>query len=251
MFELLFKYPLAVFAQGELLFESPWSRWLLVGLIVAAAAALALSIAVRARRASMRGLGTARLAVLWLLEPALVAGVLVLLWEPAIAITELKPRQNIVAVLIDDSRSMARTDDGVSRAQQVAAALSSRTFAQLARDYQLRLYRFDTELQRIDSPAQLGPPAAPATHIGASLKQLAAETSELPLGAVILLSDGGDNAGGIGREAIDALLARHVPVYTVGFGAERATRDVELADVTLAPRALAGSRLEATVRFHQ
>ena len=251
MFELLFKYPLAVFAQGELLFESPWSRWLLVGLIVAAAAALALSIAVRARRASMRGLGTARLAVLWLLESALVAVLLVLLWEPAIAITELKPRQNIVAVLIDDSRSMARTDDGVSRAQQVAAALSSRTFAQLARDYQLRLYRFDTELQRIDSPAQLGPPAAPATHIGASLKQLAAETSELPLGAVILLSDGGDNAGGIAHEAIDSLVARHVPVYTVGFGAERATRDVELADVTLAPRALAGSRLEATVRFHQ
>ena len=62
MFELLFKYPPAVFSQGELLLESPWSRWLLVALIVAAAAALALGIAVRARRASMRGLGTARLA---------------------------------------------------------------------------------------------------------------------------------------------------------------------------------------------
>ena len=37
-------------------------------------------------------------------------------------------------------------------------------------------------------------PAAPATHINDGLKQLATETSDLPVGAVVLLSDGSENS---------------------------------------------------------
>jgi uncharacterized membrane protein len=73
----------------------------------------------------------------------------------------------------------------------------------------------------------------------------------LPLGAVVLLSDGGDNAGGVDRHAIDALRNRRVPVYTVGFGKEEVARDVEIEDVVVASRVLAGSRLGATVKFKQ
>ena len=41
------------------------------------------------------------------------------------------------------------------------------------------------------------PPAAPASRIGDTLEQVLAESSSLPLGAIVMLSDGADNAGGI------------------------------------------------------
>ncbi len=103
---------------------------------------------------------------------------------------------------------------------------------------------------RIDSLKDLQP-SAPSTRIGDSLKQLSEETSDLPIGAVVLLSDGDDNTGGIGADAISALRARHIPVHTVGFGRERAAHDVELDDAVVAPRALADSRLAAKITLHQ
>jgi uncharacterized membrane protein len=103
---------------------------------------------------------------------------------------------------------------------------------------------------RIDSLKDLQT-KAPSTRIGDSLKQLSDETADLPVGAVVLLSDGDDNTGGISADAISALRARHIPVHTVGFGRERAQHDVELDDAVIAPRALADSRIVARVSFHQ
>ncbi len=64
-----------------------------------------------------------------------------------------------------------------------------------------------------------------ATHINAGLRQLAAETSDLPVGAVVLLSDGAENSdsgiGGMDRETINALHNRRLPVHTIGFGKEK------------------------------
>ena len=80
---------------------------------------------------------------------------------------------------------------------------------------------------------------------------MAEETSDLPIGAVVLLSDGSDNSGGIDLDTITALRSRRIPVHTVGFGREQTAQDVEIDDASVAPRALADSRLAATVRFHQ
>ena len=74
-----------------------------------------------------------------------------------------------------------------------------------------------------------------------------AESSSLPLGAVVVLSDGADNAGGIGRDTIAAIRRQRVPVHTIGFGNEHPDRDVEIQDAVLPARALPQSRLNATV----
>ncbi len=100
-------------------------------------------------------------------------------------------------------------------------ALRERRADSLNRSFQTRLYRVDDVPARIDSLKDLQPDA-PSTRIGDSLKQLSEETSDLPIGAVVLLSDGDDNTGGISADAISALRARHIPVHTVGFGRERA-----------------------------
>jgi uncharacterized membrane protein len=175
---------------------------------------------------------------------------LVLLWQPAITVSELKPQQNIIAVLVDDSRSMGISEDGSTRQAQAVKALQNGALASLNKSFQTRLYRVDDVPARIDSLKDLQA-NAPSTRIGDSLKQLSEETSDLPIGAVVLLSDGDDNTGGISADAISALRARHIPVHTVGFGREHAAHDVELDDAVIAPRALADSRLAAKITFHQ
>ena len=222
---------------------------MLVLLILAAAAGLAWLIRSHLARAApvMRSW---RASVIWGLQTLLAALLLVLLWQPAITVAELKPQQNIIAVLVDDSRSMAISEDGFTRQAQAVKALQSGVLTSLNRSFQTRLYRVDNVPARIDSLKDLEP-NAPSTRIGDSLKQLSEETSDLPIGAVVLLSDGDDNTGGIGADVISALRARHIPVHTVGFGRERAGHDVELDDAVVAPRALADSRVAAKITLHQ
>ena len=44
---------------------------------------------------------------IWGTQSALVALILLLLWQPAMMVSELSSQQNIIAVVVDDSRSMA------------------------------------------------------------------------------------------------------------------------------------------------
>jgi uncharacterized membrane protein len=249
MFEFFLKYPRSVYARGQFALLGAGPKWMLVLLILAAAAGLAWLIRSRMAKAAPL-LRSWRAWVIWGLQTLLAALLLVLLWQPAITIAELKPQQNIIAVLVDDSRSMAISEGGSTRQAAAVKALQNGFLASLDRSFQTRLYRVDDVPARIDSLKDLHP-NAPSTRIGDSLKQLSEETSDLPIGAVVLLSDGDDNTGGIGADAISALRARHIPVHTVGFGHERAEHDVELDDAVVAPRALAESRLTAKITWRQ
>ena len=249
MFEFFFKYPRSAYSQGQIALLGAWPKWVLALFIIGVAAALAWLIRSRFTEAApnMRGW---RAWTIWGMQSLLAAIVLVLLWQPAITVSELKKQQNIIAVLVDDSRSMGITEDGSTRQAQAVKALDSGVLASLNKSFQTRLYRVDDAVARVENLKDLKPEAS-STRIGDSLKQLSTETSDLPIGAVVLLSDGDDNSGGVSADAISALRARHIPVHTVGFGKEHAEHDVELDDVTVAPRALAGSRLAAKITFHQ
>jgi uncharacterized membrane protein len=249
MFEFLFNYPRSVFSKGEFVLLGAWPKWVLLVLLVAAGGGLAWLIRSRLPQAAPK-LQSWRASMIWLLQTALAAVVLVLLWQPAIMVAELRPQQNIIAVLVDDSRSMAISENGGTREAQAVKSLEGSVLNDLAKKFQTRLYRMDDRAARIGALDELHP-AAPVTHIGDSLKQLADETADLPIGAVVLLSDGADNSGGIDQGTIAALRNRHIPVHTVGFGLEQVPHDVEISDAVVAPRALADSRLSATVSLHQ
>jgi uncharacterized membrane protein len=249
MFEWLFKYPAAMYSKGEFVLLGSWPKWILLALILLAAAGLALLVWSRVSQAAPR-MRSWRTGLIWLIQSCLAALLLVLLWQPAITVAELKPQQNIIAILVDDSRSMAIADSGSSREADAIKSLQSGVIADLQKNFQTRLYTFDTHISRVPNLAQIRP-TAPATHIGESLKELASETSDLPVGAILLLTDGADNSGGIGRETIAELRSRRIPVQTVGFGAEQISHDVEIDGAAAAPRALAKSRMSATVTLHQ
>ena len=121
---------------------------------------------------------------------------LVLLWQPAITVAELAPQQNIIAVVVDDSRSMAIADsDGKNARGCGESRARGRRAGRIAKEFQIRLYRLDSRSHAAGSAGQIQP-AAPATHINDGLRQLAAETSDLPVGAIVLLSDGSENTAG-------------------------------------------------------
>jgi uncharacterized membrane protein len=251
MFEFLFKYPRTVFSRGEFVLLGAWPKWILVIFILAAAVGLAWLIRSRLPEASPH-IRNWKAGAIWLLQFAMAALLLILLWQPAIMVAELRPQQNIIAVLVDDSRSMAIADRGATRESQAVKALEGGVLDQLQKKFQVRLYRADGRLTRVAKLDDLKTAApAPATRIGDGLNQLAGEAADLPIGAVVLLSDGADNSGGIDLDTISTFRSRRIPVHTVGFGAEQTPNDIEIDDAVVAPRALADSRLSAKISFHQ
>ncbi len=241
MFELLFKYPASLFHKGQFVFMTPWPLWTL-GLAILAAAGL-LFWHVRRHHGMLSGL---RPLAIWGLESCMVALILLLLWHPALSVATLKPQQNVVAVLVDDSRSMSIADESGTREAAAKAVLDGGLLKSLGERFQVRLYRFGREPERIQKTGQLTG-AAPASRIGDSLERVLAESSALPLGAIVLLSDGADNSGGIDLETIAAIRRQRIPVHTIGFGQEHPDKDVEVTDAVVAARALPQSRLTAVV----
>jgi hypothetical protein len=176
----------------------------------------------------------------------MAALLLALLWQPAVTTTELKPQQDIILFLLDDSRSMAAREDGSTRQAQAVKALQGGALAAVEKKFQTRLYRFDSRLTRISDLKELQT-AAPATHIGDSLKQLVNDTSDLPIGAIVLLSDGADNSGTIDPDTISALRTRHIP-STLSVSAANLAHDVEIDEAASGP-ALADSRRPLSFAF--
>src|SRR6266851_3576271 len=186
MFEFFFNYPRAVFSKGTLVLLGAWPWWVFVLFVLAAGAGLA-----------------------WLIRCALAALVLLLLWQPAILVAELRPQQNIIAVLVDDSRSMSIAESGTTREAQAIKALEGGVLDQLQKKFQIRIYRLDRQISRapkLDDLKTSSP--ASATRIGDGLRQLAGEAADLPIGAVVLLSDGADNSGGIDLDTISTFRSR-------------------------------------------
>lgn len=261
MFQFLFKYPGPVFTKGRFVLLGAWPAWLLPLFILAGAGGLAVLIGWQLRReesvsGKAAGLRRWRAWLVWGLQSAMLSLVLVLLWQPAMLIGELSSQQNIIAVVVDDSRSMSIADSaGKTREAAAIAALENGVLAGLQKRFQTRIYRLGSQLTKVESPEGIAPVEA-ATHIDDSLKQLVNDTSDLPVGAVLLLSDGGDNtqgieASGIGHETLQALRNRRLPVHTIGFGSEQNAHDVEMEDVSTAPTSIANSRVTATVSLMQ
>src|SRR5260370_3305535 len=243
MFEFFFKYPANVFSKGQVGLVSAWPAWVLGLAIIAIAVGLGWNI--RQRRGFLTG---TRPVAIWLLETLLAALLLFLLWHPAISIATLRPQQNIVSVLIDDSRSMSLKEDGKTRLEQATYGLSGGVLDELRKRVQGRLYRFGKDAERIDKTEKLTG-AAPASRLGDSITAALADSSTPPLGALLLLSDGADNSGGIDRNPIAQIRHRQIPIHTIGFGKEKVDRDVEISEVTLPARTLADARLAAEVTF--
>ncbi|MBL8235937.1 MAG: hypothetical protein JNM66_00855 [Bryobacterales bacterium] len=247
MFELFFQHPLSVFQKGTFVFQSGWPGWLLGLLVLAGMGFLAWFVW---RKTRLAGWTALRGAALWLLQSSLVGVLLLMLWQPGISVATLKKQQNVVAVLLDDSKSMGLTDGGSVRREEMVKTLDGGLLTELKKRFQVRFYKVSDHLERSESHQGLKGEKT-ASRLADGLKQIAAETGSLPIGGVILMTDGADTSGGIDRDTVNALKGRQLPVHTVGYGREQYDRDIALVDVQAPVRALADSRLGVQVILRQ
>ena len=215
MLDWLLKYPLADYARGKLTFLGGWP-W--TGLAAAFAVGVGLIVAFAWRR--RHALGAGRLATVCVLQGAMLALALLALSQPALLSSSLASGENTLAVLLDDSASMSYQDGAGTRLEQARSVLGSPALAQLARRYRLRDYVFAGELHTVDDYGVI-PPPGDRTAIGASVLQVLRELHTSALGAVLVISDGDDNAGAIPDATLEQIAAYGVPVHTIGIGRVR------------------------------
>ena len=241
MFEFLFKYSPTVFENGELVLASGWPVWLLAAGVASGAAAIAVSLSRRRDTLSVP-----RLAAIGLLQVAMVAVILTLLWRPSLSTQTLRTQENSVALLLDTSASMSYGDGEESRLQQAVAALDGGALDDLAELFEVRLYAFAGASEAIDALTDV-PAPGDATRIGSALVDVLREARSSALGAVVLISDGADNSGELDTARLAEIAGYGVPVHAVGVGRESIPEDIELESVAVSDQVMPGSRISAQV----
>lgn len=249
LFELLFKYKPFIFEKGRLVLAGSWVAP--VAAVVLAAVAL---IALR-HYPTLRAKTTRRdRAVLMGLRGAAFGLLLLLLFRPALVVATAVPQQNFVGIVLDDSRSMRIADvDGAARSEFVRAQFgdpASAVIEGLAERFKLRFFRFGSSASRLEPGAELDF-GGQRTNLGRGLDRARQELAALPLSALVVVSDGADNVGAGLTESLSGLQGSSIPVFTVGVGAERFARDIEIVRVEAPREVLAGSAVGADVIIRQ
>jgi uncharacterized membrane protein len=240
MFELLFTHPLWAYRTGVFAFASAWPLWLLAVSIAVAVLVIAATLWQR------RQLGWKLLAPVGILQSLLAAAVLCLLWRPVLNVERVRDRENVLAVAIDGSASMAYGEAERSRLQEVAAALQNGTLAKLEDTFEVRLFSFAQTTTPLDSLDAI-PAPGPQTRIGDSLVQVLQSAGSIPLAGVVLFSDGAENGGSLSEERLTEIASYGVPIHTVGVGPEQVSGDLELERLDVATSAPVGSTVTAQV----
>jgi uncharacterized membrane protein len=249
LFEFLFKYRPVVFEKGRFAFAAGPATYIVITIALAVAVPALIAYA----RLRMRG-GPRDRAVLLALRLAGLAIVVVALMHPILVVSEAVPQRNVVGVLVDDSRSMRIADlSGTTRADAVRHLLGTRDsslYRALADKFVVRLFRFSGNGERV---AQLGDLTYDGvrTQLGPALEAARQELTGVPLSGLVLVSDGADNSTGSLTDAVMSLGARHVPVFTVGVGRGRFTKDIEVSRVEAPRNVLKGASLVVDVLVAQ
>ena len=241
VFQLLFSYRPVVFQQGEFRLVPTSGSYVAAGLVVAAVAITFLTY--RAARSSgalrhrfvLAGLRTATLLL-----------VLFCLFRPVLVMKAAVPQQNFLGILIDDSRSMQIADsDGAARgvfARNQFTSPEASLLGTLSDRFVLRTFRFSSSATRLTAPEDLTFGGA-QTKLGPALDDARQELAGLPLAGLVVVSDGADTTDAELTEALLAMKASGVPVFTVGVGQETLTHDVQIDRVSTPRSALKGTSL--------
>jgi uncharacterized membrane protein len=227
IFQALFTYRPVVFQQGEFRFN------LGTGAMVAAALVAGVMILAIWTYRGVRGKGRLRdRIVLTAIRMAVLALVLFCLFRPTLIVRAAVPQQNVVAVLLDDSRSMQIPDWGNRQArgefvrQSFGDPVTSPIIKSLSDRFLVRTFRFSSAAGRLNSVKDLTFSGS-QTKLGVALDGAREELAGLPVSGLILVSDGADTSDASLTSALLGLKAEKLPVFTVGVGSAKLARDIQ------------------------
>ena len=230
IFQALFTYRPVVFQQGEFRFNMSTGSFVAAGLV--AAVMVAAVITYRGVRAKGRLRDRIVLTVLRMTALALV---LFCLFRPTLVVRAAVAQQNVVAVLLDDSRSMQIPDwGGQARGEYVRqqfAAPDSPLIKALSERFLVRVFRFSSTAGRLESINDLTFNGS-QTRLGPALNGAREELAGLPVSGVVLVSDGADTTDAALTDALLNMKAERLPVFTVGVGSAKLPRDIQIDRVS-------------------
>ncbi len=242
----LLKHPRGELARGDLVF-APVIGVLPLVLLVAAGVAIGWLAVRRLRNTALSDklvLGGLRTAAFLLVGLCLL--------RPTLVLSKAIAQRNVLAVVLDDSRSMAVADvNGETRtaAVQRVFADSARLMREFGDRFAVRVFRAGADAAGIGGAEALTA-GATRTDLATSLASVGETLADMPLAGIVLASDGNQNGGGDLDAELRRLAAQGIPVHTVAVGESRFERDVGVDAVRLPREVLLGGEApgEAVLR---
>ena len=247
LLQFLFKYRIFHFKNGDFSFQ--WSPpTVLIATLVPVLLILLLALYWKGWIGSGSPVGWPLLG----LRVAFFLILALLLMRPCLTLSTIIPRENLLALVVDNSQSMTLEESEGGRGNSILPLLNpeSEFVKDLDEKFVVKPFLFAAQASSTDLPMQMTWDGE-QTNIAAALGYVLSETRNLPLAGVVLLTDGADNSYADLAPVLSELKANNVPVYPIGVGPLTIERDAELMQVSLARRILKGSTTTARVSLHQ
>ena len=213
--------------------------------LVVLAAAGAGAIAVFAYRFTLPPVSRLLRWTLIILRGAGLFLIFLLVGEPLLSLVYHRLEKPVVAVLIDQSRSMTIQDKTGDRRANLLRALDSPPLQELQAKSDLLYGVFDTKTRLLRSFAKDSLSfSGEGTDIGDALKQLKKLTSEKNVQGVLLLTDGNATSGPSPLYEAEAM---GIPVFTVGIGDTSEPHDVLVRKVLANTITYVGNKVPVNV----
>ncbi len=195
--------------------------------IVILLALIAVAVSVFFYRHTVPPIPRSRKIVLIVLRSIALTLLLVFLFEPLLRFVSTSTQKPVLAVLVDDSKSMSIKDRTGDRSEILKRFLSEKGFKNPSDE--IRLYKFGTKPQQIEaSTIDSLRIDEGATDITAALRKVAEEKDRSNIGAALLISDGSYN---LGQNPLYEAEAFGIPLFTVGIGDSTEQKDVLITKV--------------------
>lgn len=220
------------------------SEWLAIaGILAVAVSGLAIwSYWARSQLSGLRLLAIA-------LKTAAVAALAFCLLEPVRRTERPRPGANVIALVVDNSRSMEIRPPGESssRIEKFHSQLGAQTAWQsrLAQDFDVRRYAFDDRIRAVEDLESI---AFDGNHssLATAVNTLKSRFASRPVAGAILFTDG------LATDDVAGMLADGnftFPIYPVIYGSDSKLRDIRISDTTvqLSSFELAPAGVEAVV----
>ncbi len=250
LFAFLFKYKPFLFQKGTISFESSPPSWLL-WLLAAGLIGITLALYRNRFRTSVD-----IILPLWkriglvALRSLLLILLLMVLTQPVLHVSTVLPRENIAALLIDDSKSMGIQDVGqlsrIAATQQALNPAQGTFLTDVERRFQTRLFRFSRSINRVNSIEELRAEGT-GTSLEESLEGLLKEMGPAPLASVVVFTDGADNTSRDLRSVLSQYRSRKITINVVGVGQADLGKDIELVHAAAPEKVLPDSIVTAVV----
>lgn len=249
--------------------------------------ALLLCMAVHLYRREQRAGAAPRVrAVLAALRCAILMALAMVWLQPVMATYLRREIEAPTLILLDDSASMSLRDrypdeterqrvrqalatpqNGeltvLSRAEIARAALTrseNRLLHELSRNNPVLVHSFG---DRLEPPRRYGaagqpamepfltdaPASAPATDVGAAIRQAVESQGGRPISAIVVLSDGQFNQGEPVEPVAGYARSKRIPVYTIGVGDPAPPRNAAVVAIESAPSVFVNDPFKITARI--